>query len=395
MADRRAELERKKARLQQMREEKKRKEEERKRQAVIFRELTEEEKKQIIGSEEFVKFFDRTSRVVERALSEEIDLFTDYTGGDDLDKEKEMEAGAKLALHRQFYDERWSKHRVITSMDWSTQYPELLMASYNSNEEAPHEPDGVALIWNMKYKKNTPEYIFHCQSAVMSSVFARFHPNLIVGGTYSGQIVLWDNRSNKRTPVQRTPLSAAAHTKKRCLHKEWLANIGTDFKPKSYSHNYVVCENHFTEVDYQGNQTILTQLGYTQKRLKPDAVPVKYICTAKNESKAVLDRRNRRAKCDGRCDSPVYSAKYGTYTIMEQESGSILDFQVVQSTETGSSVRMEKEGCKRSLEVMKEVPIPVATLATDRQVQIRSMISKEYPEIQHQFDVWHFSKSIK
>lgn len=37
------------------------------------------------------------------------------------------------------------------------------MASYNNNEDAPHEPDGVALVWNMKYKKPTPEYIFHCQ----------------------------------------------------------------------------------------------------------------------------------------------------------------------------------------------------------------------------------------
>ena len=43
------------------------------------------------------------------------------------------------------------------------QYPELLVASYNNNEEAPHEPDGVALVWNMKYKKTTPEYVFHCQ----------------------------------------------------------------------------------------------------------------------------------------------------------------------------------------------------------------------------------------
>lgn len=40
----------------------------------------------------------------------------------------------------------------------------------------------------------------------------RFHPNLILGGTYSGQIVLWDNRVQKRTPVQRTPLSSQAHT---------------------------------------------------------------------------------------------------------------------------------------------------------------------------------------
>lgn len=63
-----------------------------------------------------------------------------------------------------------------------------------------------------RYKRRSLNLIFVLQSEVMSAGFAKFHPNLVVGGTYSGQIVLWDNRSNKRTPVQRTPLSAAAHT---------------------------------------------------------------------------------------------------------------------------------------------------------------------------------------
>uniref|UniRef100_A0A8C9X4T5 Dynein cytoplasmic 1 intermediate chain 2 n=1 Tax=Sander lucioperca TaxID=283035 RepID=A0A8C9X4T5_SANLU len=175
-------------------------------------ELTEEEKLQILHSEEFVNFFDHSTRIIERALSEHVDLFFDYSGRDLEEKEGEIQAGTKLSLNRQFMDERWSKHRVVTCLDWSLQYPELLVASYNNNEDAPHEPDGVALVWNMKYKKATPEYVFHCQSAVLSAAFAKFHPNVVVGGTYSGQIVLWDNRSNKRTPVQRTPLSAAAHT---------------------------------------------------------------------------------------------------------------------------------------------------------------------------------------
>ncbi|XP_058259587.1 dynein, cytoplasmic 1, intermediate chain 2a isoform X1 [Hemibagrus wyckioides] len=175
-------------------------------------ELTEEEKQQILHSDDFLTFFDHSSRIVERALSEQVDVCFDYSGRDLQDKEGETQAGTKLSLNRQFIEERWSKHRVVTCLDWSPQYPELLVASYSSNEEAPHEPDGVALVWNMKYKKTTAEYVFHCQSAVMSAAFAQFHPNLVVGGTYSGQIVLWDNRSNKRTPVQRTPLSASAHT---------------------------------------------------------------------------------------------------------------------------------------------------------------------------------------
>jgi hypothetical protein len=47
---------------------------------------------------------------------------------------------------------------------------------------------------------------------IVKGVCFRFHPNLVLGGTYSGQIVLWDNRVQKRTPIQRTPLSTSAHT---------------------------------------------------------------------------------------------------------------------------------------------------------------------------------------
>uniref|UniRef100_A0A4W5M512 Dynein cytoplasmic 1 intermediate chain 1 n=1 Tax=Hucho hucho TaxID=62062 RepID=A0A4W5M512_9TELE len=162
-------------------------------------ELTEEEKQQILQSEEFFSFFDCSIRVMERALAQESDIFFDYSGRDLDDKEGDLQGGSSLSL-------------IITCLDWSPQYPELLVASYNNNEDAPHEPDGVALVWNMKFIKNTPEYVFHCQSSVVSVGFARFHPNLVVGGTYSGQIVLWDNRSHRRTPVQRTLLSAAAHT---------------------------------------------------------------------------------------------------------------------------------------------------------------------------------------
>uniref|UniRef100_A0A8C6UKY2 Dynein cytoplasmic 1 intermediate chain 1 n=1 Tax=Neogobius melanostomus TaxID=47308 RepID=A0A8C6UKY2_9GOBI len=174
---------------------------------AVLRELTEEERQQILHSAEFQSFFDCSIRVMERALAEDTDIYFDYSGRD-----LDVSGGSSLSFSRLFYDEHWSKHRVITCLDWSPQYPELLVASYNNNEDAPHEPDGVALVWNIKFKKATPEYIYHCQSPVVSVGFARFHPNLVVGGTYSGQIVLWDNRSHRRTPVQRTPLSAAAHT---------------------------------------------------------------------------------------------------------------------------------------------------------------------------------------
>ncbi|XP_050304113.1 cytoplasmic dynein 1 intermediate chain isoform X4 [Anthonomus grandis grandis] len=175
-----------------------------------IRELSEEEKQMIILSDDFQQFIDRAGRIIDRALSENVDICTDYScDGEDPLEEKLHQ---RISFNRTFFDERWSKNRSVTSLDWSPQFPELLLASYTNNEESPNDPDGVVLVWNTKFKKTTPEYIFHCQSAVLSTTFARFHPNLILGGTYSGQIVLWDNRVQKRTPIQRTPLSASAHT---------------------------------------------------------------------------------------------------------------------------------------------------------------------------------------
>ncbi|XP_026489142.1 cytoplasmic dynein 1 intermediate chain isoform X18 [Vanessa tameamea] len=176
------------------------------------RELSNDEKQTIMLSAEFQKFISRAGRVIERALAESVDIYTDYAGGGDGESAQDDRCDARLALVRTFADERWSRGRCVTCVDWSAAHPELMLASYHNSDDAPHDPDGVCLVWNTKFKKTTPEDIFHCQSPVMSATFARFHPNLILGGTYSGQIVLWDNRVQKRTPIQRTPLSSLAHT---------------------------------------------------------------------------------------------------------------------------------------------------------------------------------------
>ena len=53
---------------------------------------------------------------------------------------------------------------------------------------------------------------------------------------------------------------------------------------------------------------------------------------------------------DGRCDSPGYSAKYGTYSLMHTATNLIIDFQLTQCTETTSSVAMEKHGLEKVLQ---------------------------------------------
>lgn len=35
---------------------------------------------------------------------------------------------------------------------------------------------------------------------MLSTIFAKYQPNIVIGGTYSGQIVLWDRRCVQQVP---------------------------------------------------------------------------------------------------------------------------------------------------------------------------------------------------
>jgi dynein intermediate chain len=75
---------------------------------------------------------------------------------------------------------------------------------------APNDPDGVLQVWNM-HLQGRPEYVFHAQSDILVAKFSPFHPNLMVGGTYSGEVLLWDMRS-RWGPVQKSPLTGSGHS---------------------------------------------------------------------------------------------------------------------------------------------------------------------------------------
>lgn len=183
----------------------------------LARTLTAEETKAMIQSEEFMDFVDRSTKVIEKALDQEYDILTDYTlQVHDVDDEDEQNGNVggkgrrKVKELAQFYDERWSKKRMVSSIDFSPKFSELLLASYTKNPTAPHDPDGIVQVWNM-HLHDRPEFVFHAQSDILTAKFSPFHPNLIIGGAYSGQVLLWDTRA-RSAPVQKTPLTGSGHT---------------------------------------------------------------------------------------------------------------------------------------------------------------------------------------
>ncbi|KAF1996289.1 WD40 repeat-like protein [Amniculicola lignicola CBS 123094] len=184
-----------------------------------FKTLTNEELTAVESSEDFVGFIERSTKVLERALDQQLeyDILADYAlGGAAVDEEDEGygssggKKGRRIKEIAQFWDERWSKKRMISDLGFSTKFPELVLASYTKNPSAPHDPDGLIQVWNL-HMHDRPEYIFHAQSDILTAKFSPFHPNLIIGGAYSGQVLLWDTRA-KSAPVQKTPLTGSGHT---------------------------------------------------------------------------------------------------------------------------------------------------------------------------------------
>ncbi|XP_029841231.2 uncharacterized protein LOC115324738 [Ixodes scapularis] len=97
---------------------------------------------------------------------------------------------------------------------------------------------------------------------------------------------------------------------------------------------------------------------------------------------------------DGRADSPGYSAKYGTYTLLETNINKILHFEVIQSTEVKSSNNMETEGLKRSFDHLQGWGFCPHVLVTDRHFGVNALMKSNYPNTKHRFDAWHVAKGI-
>ncbi|KAF7356841.1 WD-REPEATS-REGION domain-containing protein [Mycena venus] len=173
------------------------------------RELTEEERVAFLADPEVQNFIDDSTKIFHRVLNDRYNYMSDYTQGTETGGSDDSE-GRRVKRVCEFWSERYGKNRSITDVDWSPKFPELTVASYNKNHAALNEPAGIVAVWNT-HSVERPEFVFHSQSDVLSVMFSPFHSNLIFGGTYSGQILLWDNRS-KHLPVLKTPLSAAGHT---------------------------------------------------------------------------------------------------------------------------------------------------------------------------------------
>ena len=163
----------------------------------------------------------------------------------------------------------------------------------------------------------------------------------------------------------------------------------------------IVTGGHFTQVSEMFSAFNMPFLSYSTFL----EIQSRYIFPAVHSTyKVYQDRVVERSKLpgkpvdivgDGRCDSPGYSAKYGTYVILDGNTGEVIHFYIMHREIAGNSCKMEKEGLIKCLDKLEDMNISVNTLTTDRHLQIRKYMREKRALIKHCFDVWHFTKSIK
>ena len=89
--------------------------------------LTDEEVNAVIASEDFLEFVERSSKVIEKALDQDYDVLADYAlDGAEVDSDEDEGCGSsrgrkgrRIRQIAQFYDERWSRKRMISDLNFS------------------------------------------------------------------------------------------------------------------------------------------------------------------------------------------------------------------------------------------------------------------------------------
>ena len=218
---------------------------------------------QVVEMPEFTEFFRKSMKLVEWALDQEFDVCESFHGHD---------IGATLDTHSRLklvstIKDDLGDHRCIGSLQFSPAHQDVFLASYTlAGGDTGQHPRGVVKIWNLA-GLDKPLHTLICQSSVTAATFAEAESNLILGGLYSGQLVVWDLRA-KSAPVQRTPLVPEAHnqpissitlyTTMQGVHQ--VASMSSEGKICVWSPNMLHKPLYVSEAKYGSKETACTSM---------------------------------------------------------------------------------------------------------------------------------------
>ena len=169
--------------------------------------LSKDESKQVQQTPEFLHFFSKASRLIERGLYSEDDVIGSFERLEVEESDAGVSKDTKLIEKVSFMKDNPIK-RAITNIDWSPQHNELFLCTYyvSENEWDTAETDGLINIFSVNMPSQ-PELTLTSVSQITSCIFHPLEPYLVLGGTVAGNVIIWDMREKRNYPVIKTATS--------------------------------------------------------------------------------------------------------------------------------------------------------------------------------------------
>ncbi len=188
----------------------------------------------VLKSESFSNFVSKSSRLVERAISQasSFDILMNVTTSGHEGTKRHSDMLTDISL----FECDYLKGRPVMDIQFSPHadiHQDVFLVAYGSIGQASLGPDGkpyiptqtngstynndtsmaamgVVCLWHSAVT-SSPEKKLFAPSPVLATRFHSDDQNLVLGSCYNGQILLWDLRLNSSMPVQRSNLAGKGH----------------------------------------------------------------------------------------------------------------------------------------------------------------------------------------
>ena len=171
------------------------------------REFDAEAAEALISTAEFGEFFSRCAFVVEKALDEKFDVVQDFILQQKTEDPFDQKGKIKLSQLLHYTQE----DRCISSISWSPSFNDTIIASYIKSDRAECKAaQGIINIWHLEDPEK-PKHTLYAQSSITQAQLYTNDHNLVLGGSYTGQLLIWDLRA-KTLPIQRSPALSKGHS---------------------------------------------------------------------------------------------------------------------------------------------------------------------------------------
>ncbi|KAG2735672.1 hypothetical protein G9P44_001886 [Scheffersomyces stipitis] len=96
-------------------------------------------------------------------------------------------------------------HKPVSSIDFSSHFPELVVIAYSSKKSTIPQPKGespgLVIVYSMRENTLFPEFFLHATAPVTVVKFDRTDSRKIIGGLANGKVVIWDLQNRNPTKV--------------------------------------------------------------------------------------------------------------------------------------------------------------------------------------------------